>query len=88
MKQILISLSIIGVVGALVIGGTVAHFYDEERIRVQFEAGTLDLTVGGGNVAIAQNIDNIAPGASGSRYVRLKNIGTLKMETDKIIRNL
>jgi hypothetical protein len=82
MKKILISLSIIGVVGALVIGGTVAHFFDEERVDVRFEAGTLDLTVARGNAVITKNIDDIEPGDSGSRYVRLENVGTLAGEID------
>ncbi len=47
MKKILISLSIIGVVAALGIGGTIAYFSDTETSTGNtFSSGTLDLKVG------------------------------------------
>lgn len=46
MKKILVSLSIIGIVAAIAIGGTVAYFYDTETSTGNtFTAGTLDLKI-------------------------------------------
>jgi len=43
-KNILVSLSIIGVLSALIVGGTAAIFFDEEVARDNvFEAGHIDL---------------------------------------------
>ena len=43
MKRILFALMTIAVVAALVAGGTVAHFSDQEITGAEFTAGTLDL---------------------------------------------
>ncbi|MBT9175600.1 MAG: hypothetical protein DDT22_01280 [candidate division WS2 bacterium] len=48
MRKILVSLSIIGVIGALAIGGTIAYFSDVETSAGNtFTAGTLDLEISG-----------------------------------------
>ncbi|MDD5433725.1 MAG: TasA family protein [Candidatus Pacebacteria bacterium] len=45
-KKIIISLAIIGIVGAIAVGGTVAYFTDTETSTGNtFTAGTLDLKV-------------------------------------------
>ena len=45
-KRILISLSVIGAVGAIVIGGTIAYFSDVETSTGNtFSVGTLDLKI-------------------------------------------
>jgi len=80
MKQILISLSIISVVGSLVISGTIAQFRDEERITGNvFQAGTLDLTVDDKNTPglTIFNFSNIASSEKGFYSWKLKNVGTL-----------
>ncbi len=46
MKKILISLSIIGIVAGVVVGGTIAFFNDTETSTGNvFTAGTIDLTI-------------------------------------------
>jgi predicted ribosomally synthesized peptide with SipW-like signal peptide len=93
MKKILISLSIIGVVGAIAIGGTMAYFSDTETSTGNtFTAGTLDLVVTtsgtgpAGKTTVNENGDgfndnvvfaNLAPGDSGSIVWTITNNGSL-----------
>ena len=50
MKKILISLTIIGVLSAIVVGGTGAVFFDRELVGNNvFEAGYIDLRTQEGN---------------------------------------
>ena len=66
MRKILISLSIIGVVGALAIGGTIARFYDVEVVEENvFVAGRLDLRTDGGDGVTGEMVmSNMYPGQS------------------------
>jgi predicted ribosomally synthesized peptide with SipW-like signal peptide len=71
MKRILISLSIIGVVGAAVIGFTIAYFNDTETSTGNiFVAGTMDLKVDhkysmyNGKECTSQCIENVDPSAN------------------------
>ena len=71
MKKILISLSIIGVVGAAVIGFTIAYFNDTETSTGNiFVAGTMDLKVDhkyamyNGKECTSECVENIDPSAN------------------------
>ena len=80
-KKILISLSVIGAVAALAIGGTVAYFHDVEiSTGNTITAGTLNLVlgwVGGGrwydgeNMRIF-NVRDVKPGDSGRRTIGIR----------------
>lgn len=79
-KKILVSLSIIGAVAAIIIGGTVAYFSDTETSTGNtFSAGTLDLAVGEENPNQSPDftISNVKPGDSGTITYILKNVGTI-----------
>ncbi|MCD6178138.1 hypothetical protein J7K03_02730 [bacterium] len=79
-KKILISLSIIGIVAAIAVGGTVAYFSDVEVSKGNtFSAGTLDLTVNNENpwTSTVFSISDVKPGDSGTAIIKLKNVGTL-----------
>jgi predicted ribosomally synthesized peptide with SipW-like signal peptide len=85
MKKILISLSIIGVVGALVIGGTIAYFHDEERVAgVRFEAGYINLQLRdnypgnwGDGARYTWSVNRWIPGATTAEVLHLRNIGNI-----------
>ena len=91
MKKIILSLAIVGVVGAVVIGGTIAYFSDTATISGNIlTAGTLDLkidedTSGAGYrwvnsfTAPSGYFDNLFPGFSSGdgQIVDLKNVGTV-----------
>ena len=79
-KKILISLSIIGIVAAIAVGGTVAYFSDVEVSKGNtFSAGTLDLEVNDKNpwTSTVFSISDVKPGDSGTAIIKLKNVGTL-----------
>ncbi len=71
---------------ALVGGGTWAYFSDPEYSSGNMlTAGTLDLTLDGGNAdieVIEASVSNVAPGDSNSEYVTLAAAGTLAGELD------
>lgn len=76
-KRILISLSVIGAVAAIAVGGTIAYFSDtEESIGNTFTAGKLDLIFRvngqdvGGDPLFTELID-LKPGDSGEKTVSL-----------------
>lgn len=74
------ALLIIGLVG----GGTYAWFSDTESSTGNtLTAGTLDLNINGGNVAVNTfDVGNVAPGASGSANCTLANVGSISGELD------
>jgi len=78
-KKILISLSVIGVVAAIAIGGTVAYFSDTETSTGNtFTAGTLNLTVNdkdGENVSFS--FSNLKPGSQPKVKYTIKNTGSI-----------
>jgi len=77
MKKILISLSIIGAVAAIAVGGTIAYFSDTETSTGNtFTAGTLDLTVDAPQDSI-WTMTNMAPGDSTSGTLAMTNAGSL-----------
>lgn len=86
MKQILISLSIIGVTASLVIGGTIANFRDEERaIGNIFQAGIINLELndgypgpwGDGARYTWKTAPNWSPGDTISNTLHLRNDGNI-----------
>ncbi len=68
----------------MVSGGTWAYFSDtESSTNNSLTAGTLDLNINGGNVAVTTfSASNVAPGSSGSGNSTLANIGSLSGELD------
>ncbi|MCD6178144.1 hypothetical protein J7K03_02760 [bacterium] len=79
-KKILISLSIIGIVAAIAVGGTVAYFSDTETSTGNtFSAGSLDLKVkDGDNPGVLFTLSNITPGQYyDAGTVTLKNAGSI-----------
>jgi spore coat-associated protein N len=80
---IITALLIIGIVG----GGTYAYFSDTESSTGNtLTAGTLDLNINGGNVAINTfDVGNVAPGDSGSANCTLANVGSIPGELDVTI---
>lgn len=78
-KKIVISLSVIAVVSAIAIGGTIAYFNDTETSTGNtFTAGILDLKVGDDDPASWNfQVSDIKPGDSGSQEVILQNTGSL-----------
>ncbi|MFA4998514.1 MAG: TasA family protein [Candidatus Paceibacterota bacterium] len=82
MKKILISLAVIGIVGVVAIGGTIAYFSDTETSAGNtFTAGTLDLKVDGkdgSQVTTKYTLSNWKPGNNQMvGQVTLKNTGSL-----------
>lgn len=84
MKKILISVTIIGIVAVIAIGGTIAYFSDTETSSGNtLTAGTLNLQVGNDDpCTVHLDKDNIAPGDAlyGGGYTglwKIKNTGTI-----------
>lgn len=93
MKKILFSLMVVMLLIGLVGAGVVAYFYDDETSTGNtFSAGTLDLTTaqrpqsGFSNATPSGTkiiqINNEAPGDSGTGTIGLYNVGTLNGELD------
>ena len=72
------------IVAGIVIGVTSAYFSDTETsTNNTFAAGTMDLNINGGNVAVqTMSLDNKAPGDSDHENSVLKNVGSLDGELD------
>lgn len=89
MKKILISLSIIGAVAAIAVGGTIAYFSDTEiSTGNTFTAGKLDLELNNYESAPI-NIANMAPGDADTATFRLTNTdGSLDGSLDIRLANL
>ena len=79
MKKVIISLSIIAIVAIVSIGITTAYFSDTETGENNtMAAGTMDLNIDGGNVAVqTMHLSNKAPGDFGVERSTLKNVGSL-----------
>ena len=78
-KKILISLSIIGVVAAIAIGGTIAYYNDTETSNGNtFTAGTLNLQVDNDDpITRFYSAEDIKPGYEDKDVWELKNTGSL-----------
>jgi len=74
------ALLVIGIIG----GGTFAYFSDTESSTNNIlTAGTLDLNINGGNIAVTTlSVSDVAPGDSGSDNSTLANVGSLLGELD------
>lgn len=79
MKQILLSVMTIAIVGVLAIGATKAYFSDTETSNGNtFTAGTLDLKVNGGDVNVNRTETNMVPVHSQPNFTWiLKNAGSI-----------
>ena len=90
MKKIIISLSIIAVVAVLGIGITTAYFSDTETSEDNtMAAGTMDLNIDNGNVAVkTMSLTNKAPGDVGTEIAILKNVGSLDGILDIKVENV
>jgi predicted ribosomally synthesized peptide with SipW-like signal peptide len=88
MKKILISLSIIGVVGAIAVGGTIAYFSDTETSTGNtFTAGTIDITVGTSGF-VPVHLDDMKPSQVAYSNFTVTNSGTNPVNVTKEIRNV
>jgi predicted ribosomally synthesized peptide with SipW-like signal peptide len=79
-KKIIISLSVIGAIAAIAIGGTMAYFSDTETSTGNsFAAGTLNLQVGNSDPTIEKiTVANMKPGATGNTAIWItKNTGSI-----------
>jgi len=76
-KKILISLSVIAVVAAIAVGGTIAYFNDTETSTGNtFTAETLNLKVGDNDPATWNfQVGDVKPGDKGAQEVLVKNTG-------------
>jgi len=87
-KKILISLSVIGAVAAIAIGGTVAYFTDTETSKGNtFTAGTLDLSIPepGNPQEFPVSFTDMKPGEWTEKMtLELKNTGSLTHVIDRI----
>ncbi|MDP2741325.1 MAG: TasA family protein [bacterium] len=89
MKKILISLSIIGAVVAMAVGGTVAYFNDTETsVGNTFTAGTIDIAIDGSNPwTQSHNIGDLKPGETGYINLDITNVGQNPVNVSKNLSN-
>jgi spore coat-associated protein N len=82
-KIAILSVAVLVIIG-LVSAGTYAYFSDtESSTNNVLTAGTLDLNINGGNVAVTTfTASAVAPGDSGSGSSTLANVGTMAGELD------
>jgi spore coat-associated protein N len=82
-KIAILSVAVLVIIG-LVSAGTYAYFSDtESSTNNVLTAGTLDLNIDGGNVAVTTfTASAVAPGDSGSGSSTLANVGTMAGELD------
>src|SRR6056297_578538 len=86
-KKILLSLAIIGVAAAMVVGATTAYFTSTETSEGNtFSAGTLELSLSGQSAQdFSVNFSDMAPGEwTGEKKLHLKNTGSLTNVVDSI----
>ncbi|MEW6426111.1 MAG: TasA family protein [Bacillota bacterium] len=76
-KKIYLSMILVVLASALVGGAAFALFTDQATNEGNtFTAGTVDVNLGG---TLPFNVTNMAPGDSATRYVEIRNSGTLDM---------
>jgi spore coat-associated protein N len=82
-KIVILSVAVLVIIG-LVSAGTYAYFSDtESSTNNVLTAGTLDLNIDGGNVAVTTfTVSSAAPGDSGFGSSTLANVGTMDGELD------
>jgi len=91
-KKIILSLSVIGVVAAIAIGGTIAYFSDTETsVGNTFTAGTIDISLnpkGGQAVQTVSGDLDLKPSQTGWTKAVVTNVGTNPAEIWKHIGNV
>jgi len=91
-KKILISLTVIGVVAAIVVGGTIAYFSDTETsVGNTFTAGTINIKLnpkGGQAVETVSGDLDLKPSQTGWTRSVITNVGTNPAEIWKHIDNV
>jgi len=90
MKKILISLSIIGVVGAIAVGGTIAYFSDTETSTGNtFTAGTIDIAIDAENPWTSHyDIGDLKPGETGNINFDITNVGANPVNVSKTLTSI
>ena len=90
MKKIIISLAVIGVVSAVVIGGTIAYFSDTETsVGNTFTAGTIDIAIDNENPWTSHyDIGDLKPGETGYINFDITNEGTNPVNISKTLTNI
>jgi len=88
-KKILVSLSVIGAVAAIAVGGTVAYFSDTETSAGNtFSAGTIDIAIDTQNPwHKTYNIGDLKPGETGNIYFEIQNVGQNPVNVSKNLGN-
>ena len=92
MNKIILSLSMIAMAAAVIVGGTMAYFSDTAKSESNsFHSGTLDLKLSHDNSTYSQSItgtfntNNMAPGGTGETgTVWVKNTGTVPADHIRI----
>jgi len=91
-KKIILSLSVIGVVAAIAVGGTIAYFSDTETsVGNTFTAGTIDISLdpkGGQAVKTVSGDLDLKPSQTGWTKAMVTNVGTNPAEIWKHIGNV
>ncbi len=90
MKKIAISLGIIGVVAAIVIGATTAFFSDTETSTGNtFSAGTIDIAIDDTNPwTSSYKVGDLKPGETGNINFDITNEGTNPVNVSKTLTNI
>ena len=90
MKKIAISLGIIGVVAAIVIGATTAYFSDTETSAGNtFTAGTIDIAIDGQNPWIGNyKLGDLKPSETAYINFRINNVGQNPVNISKKLYNI
>jgi len=90
MKKIIISLAVIGVVAAIVIGGTVAYFSDTETSEGNtFSAGTIDISIDDENPwTETYNLGDLKPSETAYINFRINNVGQNPVNISKKLYNI
>ena len=90
MKKIIISLAVIGVVSAVVIGGTIAYFSDTETsVGNTFTAGTIDIAIDNENPWTSHyDIGDLKPGETGYINFDITNEGTNPVNISKTLTSI
>ena len=90
MKKILISLSIVGAVAAIAVGGTIAYFSDTETSTGNtFSAGTIDIAIDSENPWTKNySIGDLKPGETGYINFDITNEGTNPVNVSKTLTSI
>jgi len=89
-KKLIISLSVIGIITAIAVGGTIAYFSDTETsVGDTFTAGTLDISINDQSPWTETFIwEDLKPGDTKEINLAIKNEGSNPVKIWKIIKNV